>query len=73
MSIRFGHLDPDPYHGDSILGLHGIVINGMVIKSYGAANLKAFKAAIEQTIQKVEKQIPDRISTSLNTLLPKSD
>lgn len=68
VSKRFGHLDPDQYNGASLLGLHGIVI-----KSHGAANQKAFKAAIEQAIQAVEKQIPDRIATRLNTLLPKSD
>ncbi|MDR5616158.1 phosphate acyltransferase PlsX [Arsenophonus sp.] len=68
ISKRFGHLDPDQYNGASLLGLHGIVI-----KSHGAANQKAFKAAIEQAIQAVEKQIPDRIATRLNTLLPKSD
>ncbi|MGP1947204.1 MAG: phosphate acyltransferase PlsX [Arsenophonus sp. NC-PG7-MAG3] len=65
---RFEHLDPDQYNGASLLGLHGIVI-----KSHGAANQKAFKAAIEQAIQAVEKQIPDRIANRLNTLLPKSD
>ncbi|MFP3028959.1 MAG: phosphate acyltransferase PlsX [Arsenophonus sp.] len=64
---RFGYLDPDQYNGASLLGLHGIVV-----KSHGAANQKAFKAAIEQAIQAVEKQIPYRISTRLNTLLPKS-
>ncbi|MFS1539390.1 MAG: phosphate acyltransferase PlsX [Candidatus Phlomobacter fragariae] len=65
---RFGHLDPDQYNGASLLGLKGIVI-----KSHGAANQKAFKAAIEQAIQAVEKQIPNRIATRLNILLPKSD
>ncbi|MGP1928707.1 MAG: phosphate acyltransferase PlsX [Arsenophonus sp. NC-WZS1-MAG3] len=65
---RFGHLDPDQYNGASLLGLQGIVI-----KSHGAANQKAFKAAIEQAIQAIEKQIPDRIANRLNTLLPKSD
>ncbi|MFV9997420.1 MAG: phosphate acyltransferase PlsX [Arsenophonus endosymbiont of Dermacentor nuttalli] len=64
----FGHLDPDQYNGASLLGLRGIVIKG-----HGAANQKAFKAAIEQAIHAVEKQIPDRIATRLNTLLPKSD
>ncbi|MFS1563482.1 MAG: phosphate acyltransferase PlsX [Candidatus Arsenophonus phytopathogenicus] len=68
ISKRFGNLAPDQYNGASLLGLHGIVI-----KSHGAANQKAFKAAIEQAIQAVEKQIPDRITTRLNTLLPKSD
>lgn len=68
ISKRFGHLDPDQYNGASLLGLHRIVI-----KSHGAANQKAFKAAIEQAIQAVERQIPDRIATRLNTILPKSD
>ncbi|AMA64664.1 Phosphate acyltransferase [Candidatus Arsenophonus lipoptenae] len=64
----FSHIDPDQYNGAVLLGLHGIVI-----KSHGAANQKAFQAAIEQAIKAVEKQIPDVIANRLNTLLPKSD
>ncbi|MCE1781817.1 phosphate acyltransferase, partial [Enterobacter hormaechei] len=51
-----------------LLGLYGIVI-----KSHGAANEHAFKAAIEQAVQAVERQVPDRIAARLETALPKSD
>ncbi|MDT9587108.1 MAG: phosphate acyltransferase PlsX [Candidatus Arsenophonus melophagi] len=63
---RFGHLDPDRYNGASLLGLQGIVI-----KSHGAANQKAFQAAIEQAMQAVEKQIPNRIAVRLKQLTTK--
>ncbi|AOM40472.1 phosphate acyltransferase [Xenorhabdus hominickii] len=65
---RFGHLNPDQYNGATLLGLRGIVI-----KSHGAANEHAFKAAIDQAIQAVEKQVPDRIAARLDAVLPKSE
>ncbi|BGI51012.1 MAG: phosphate acyltransferase PlsX [Arsenophonus endosymbiont of Ceratovacuna japonica] len=68
ISKCFEHLNPDKYNGASLLGLQGIVI-----KSHGSANQKAFNSAIEQAIQAVEKQIPNIIATKLNILLPKSD
>ncbi|OAT47098.1 phosphate:acyl-ACP acyltransferase [Proteus hauseri ATCC 700826] len=65
---RFGHMNPDQYNGASLLGLRGIVI-----KSHGGANENAFTAAIEQAVQAVERQIPERIASRLKTVLPKSD
>lgn len=65
---RFGHMNPDQYNGASLLGLRGIVI-----KSHGGANECAFTAAIEQAVQAVERQIPERIASRLKTVLPKSD
>ncbi|WP_340608715.1 phosphate acyltransferase PlsX [Xenorhabdus bharatensis] len=65
---RFGHLNPDQHNGATLLGLRGIVI-----KSHGAANENAFKAAIEQAVQAVEKQIPEKIAVRLNAVLPKSE
>lgn len=65
---RFGHLNPDQYNGACLLGLRGIVI-----KSHGAANVNAFKAAIEQAVQTVEKQVPERIAARLDAVLPKSN
>lgn len=65
---RFGHMNPDQYNGASLLGLRGIVI-----KSHGGANESAFTAAIEQAVQAIERQIPERIASRLNTVLPKSD
>ncbi|OAT22524.1 phosphate:acyl-ACP acyltransferase [Proteus myxofaciens ATCC 19692] len=65
---RFGHMNPDQYNGASLLGLRGIVI-----KSHGGANENAFAAAIEQAVQAVDRQIPERIAARLTTVLPKSD
>lgn len=65
---RFGELNPDQYNGATLLGLKGIVI-----KSHGAANENAFKAAIERAVQAVDRQVPDRIAARLNIVLPRSD
>lgn len=65
---RFGELNPDQYNGATLLGLKGIVI-----KSHGAANESAFKAAIERAVQAVDRQVPDRIAARLNVVLPRSD
>ncbi|WP_072032488.1 MULTISPECIES: phosphate acyltransferase PlsX [Xenorhabdus] len=65
---RFGHLNPDQYNGATLLGLRGIVI-----KSHGAANEYAFKAAIEQAVKAVEKRVPERIAARLDAVLPKSE
>ncbi len=68
LAKRFGHLNPDQYNGATLLGLRGIVI-----KSHGAANEYAFKAAIEQAVKAVEKQVPERIAARLDAVLPKSE
>ncbi|NIG98377.1 MAG: phosphate acyltransferase PlsX [Serratia symbiotica] len=65
---RFGHLNPDQYNGACLLGLRSTVI-----KSHGAANLHAFAAAIEQAVQAVQRQVPERIAARLEAVLPKSD
>ncbi|ACS85383.1 phosphate acyltransferase PlsX [Musicola paradisiaca] len=65
---RFGHLNPDHYNGACLLGLRGTVI-----KSHGAANQNAFAVAIEQAMQAVQRQLPERIAARLKTVLPKSD
>lgn len=65
---RFGHLNPDQYNGAYLLGLRSTVI-----KSHGAANLHAFVAAIEQAVQAVQRQVPERIAARLEAVLPKSD
>ena len=57
-------IDPDRYNGACFLGLKGIVI-----KSHGGANSKAFAHAIEEAIVQVEKNIPERISASVEKLL----
>ncbi|NKI74583.1 phosphate acyltransferase PlsX [Dickeya sp. CFBP 2040] len=65
---RFGHLNPDHYNGACLLGLRGTVI-----KSHGAANQNAFAVAIEQAMQAVQRQLPERIASRLKAVLPKSD
>lgn len=65
---RFGHLNPDQYNGACLLGLRGIVI-----KSHGAANQRAFAVAIEQAVQAVQREVPRRIAARLEAVLPKSD
>ncbi|AJC66775.1 MULTISPECIES: phosphate acyltransferase PlsX [Dickeya] len=67
LSRRFGHLNPDHYNGACLLGLRGIVI-----KSHGAANQNAFAVAIEQAMQAVRRQLPQRIASRLKAVLPKS-
>lgn len=68
LAKRFGHLNPDQYNGACLLGLRGVVI-----KSHGAANQRAFAVAIEQAMQAVRRQLPDRIAARLEAVLPKSD
>jgi len=57
-------IDPDRYNGACFIGLQGIVI-----KSHGGANEKAFANAIEEAILQVEKNIPERISAEVEQLL----
>ena len=64
----FGHLNPDQYNGACLLGLRGTVI-----KSHGAANQRAFAAAIEQAEQAVRRQVPERIAARLKAVLARSD
>ncbi|WP_406704948.1 phosphate acyltransferase PlsX [Sodalis sp.] len=65
---QFGQLNPDQYNGACLIGLRGTVI-----KSHGAANQRAFTVAIEQAMQAVERQIPERIAARLDAVLTKSD
>lgn len=68
LAKRFGHLNPDQYNGACLLGLRGTVI-----KSHGAANQRAFAAAIEQAEQAVRRQVPERIAARLKAVLARSD
>ncbi len=61
LARRFSHLNPDQYNGACLLGLRG-----SVIKSHGAANQRAFSVAIEQAVQAVQRQIPQRIAARRN-------
>jgi glycerol-3-phosphate acyltransferase PlsX len=53
-------LDPNCYNGASLLGLKGIVI-----KSHGNAEQKAFEMAIRVAMVEVEKNIPGKIQNQL--------
>ncbi|WP_225639548.1 phosphate acyltransferase PlsX [Candidatus Profftia sp. (ex Adelges kitamiensis)] len=57
---RLGLFNPDYYNGACLIGL-----NGVVIKSHGAANQKAFTIAIKQAAQ---KHISQRISMRLEDI-----
>ncbi len=59
--------DPRRHNGASLLGLRGIVI-----KSHGRADRLSFAHAIEEAILEVEKNIPARITSRLETLLTRS-
>ena len=65
LSRRFSPLNPDQYNGACLLGLRG-----SVIKSHGAANQRAFCVAIEQAVQAVQRQVPQRIAARLESLYP---
>jgi len=63
----FKSVNPDQYNGASLIGLRGIVV-----KSHGNANSKAFLAAILEAVQEVERQVPDKIKATLeHGLMPK--
>ncbi|MEY8214348.1 MAG: phosphate acyltransferase PlsX [Colwellia sp.] len=56
----FKTMNPDQYNGASLIGLRGIVV-----KSHGNANSGAFLAAIEEAVKEVERQVPEKIKSSL--------
>jgi glycerol-3-phosphate acyltransferase PlsX len=49
-------IDPARYNGACFIGLKGVVI-----KSHGSANVKAFSRAIEEAMINAEKNVPERI------------
>ena len=57
-------IDPDRYNGACFIGLQGIVI-----KSHGGANQKAFTSAIVEAMRQAETNIPERIRQELASLL----
>jgi glycerol-3-phosphate acyltransferase PlsX len=52
--------DPDKYNGSCLLGLKGIVV-----KSHGSANAKAFNYAIKQAIIAVQQKLPEIVDNTL--------
>jgi len=59
-------LDPNLYNGASLLGLRGIVI-----KSHGNAEQKAFSMAIRVAMLEVEKNVPEKIQHQMAAQLGK--
>jgi glycerol-3-phosphate acyltransferase PlsX len=57
-------IDPRRYNGASLLGLRGIVV-----KSHGGADALAFANAINIACLEVEKSVPERISSQLESML----
>ncbi|GAA5214845.1 phosphate acyltransferase PlsX [Corallincola platygyrae] len=57
-------MNPDQYNGASLLGLRGIVV-----KSHGNADLKAFRHAIDEAVIEMERQVPKRIKDQLEAAL----
>jgi glycerol-3-phosphate acyltransferase PlsX len=64
LKIFMRSINPDRYNGASFIGLQGIVI-----KSHGGANVRAFANAITEAIRQVEKNIPQRISAEVERML----
>lgn len=58
------NIDPREYNGATFLGLQGIVI-----KSHGGADAYSFKRAIEVAIQEVKRDVPSRITDTLEMQL----
>jgi len=56
----FKTMNPDQYNGASLIGLRGIVV-----KSHGNANSSAFFSAILEAVKEVERQVPEKIKTTL--------
>lgn len=53
-------IDPSRHNGASLLGLQGIVV-----KSHGAANVKCFRYALEQAVTEAQMALPEKISSQV--------
>jgi glycerol-3-phosphate acyltransferase PlsX len=56
-------MDPAKYNGASLLGLRGIVI-----KSHGSADARAFGYALERAVDEVRNDVPQRIARQMATV-----
>ncbi len=61
-------IDPREYNGASFVGLRGIVI-----KSHGGADVVAFARAIDEAIAEIRKNVPERISQHLESVLSQAE
>lgn len=57
-------MDPARYNGASMLGL-----NGIVIKSHGGANDKAFQFAIEEAVRQVKNDVVDLVREQITNFI----
>ena len=57
-------IDPREYNGASFVGLRRIVI-----KSHGGADVVAFSRAIDEAVAEISKNVPERISQHLESVL----
>ena len=61
-------MDPRSYNGASFVGLRGIVI-----KSHGSADAVAFKRAIVEAVAEIRKNVPERISEHIASVLAEKE
>jgi glycerol-3-phosphate acyltransferase PlsX len=61
-------IDPRRYNGASFVGLRGIVI-----KSHGSADVLAFARAISEAVAEIRKNVPERISEQLQSMLTEQE
>ena len=61
-------IDPREYNGATFVGLRGIVI-----KSHGGADVIAFSRAISEAVAEIRKNVPERISQHLESLLSQAE
>ena len=61
-------MDPRSYNGASFVGLRGIVI-----KSHGGADAVAFKRAIVEAVAEIRKNVPERISEHIASVLAEKE
>ena len=59
-----GELAPARHNGASFLGLQGIVV-----KSHGAASIEGFQSAIRRAVIEVRENLPQRLHGRLEDLL----
>lgn len=57
-------VNPDQYNGASLIGL-----NGIVVKSHGNASAEAFSYAIDEAIDEVSRQVPQKIGHRVEGVL----
>ena len=61
-------MDPRSYNGASFVGLRGIVI-----KSHGSADVVAFRRAIIEAAAEIRKNVPERISEHIASVLAEGE